>query len=159
MLSIRSIAQPLALVTLAGVVGCGTGVPEPEWAAPVACVGTVTFNGKPLSNVQVRFIPDISTDGRGASALTDQTGKFKLASLTPKGEPAEGAVPGKYKVVFSRMVLPDGTPWTPTPDSQEGPATLGAREGLPLKYSDPARSKFIVDVVAGGPAQTFALSK
>ncbi len=74
----------------------------------VACVGTVTFNGKPLSDVQVRFVPDISTDGPGASALTDQTGKFKLASLSPKGEPIDGAVPGKYKVIFSRMVLPDG---------------------------------------------------
>lgn len=109
--------------------------------------------------MQVRFIPDISTDGRGAAALTDQTGKFKLASLSPKGEPIDGAIPGKYKVVFSRMLLPDGTPWIPAPESNEGPATMGAREGLPLKYSDPARSKFMVEVVEGGPAQTFALAK
>lgn len=159
MLRAKRIVESLVLMVVAGTVGCGTGVPEPNWAAPVACVGTVTFNGKPLSDVQVRFVPDVSTDGLGASALTDQSGKFKLASLSPRGEPIDGAVPGKYKVIFSRMVLPDGSPWTPSPDSQEGPATAGAREALPLKYSDPARSKFLIEVVAGGPAQTFALKK
>ena len=159
MLLLKSFVKSLGLFALAGIVGCGYSVEEPQWAAPVACVGTVTFNGKPLSGAQVIFIPDISTDGRGASALTDQAGKFKLGSLSPKGEPIEGAIPGKYKVVFSRMVLPDGSPWTPSPESTEGPATLGAREGLPLKYSDPARSKFTIEVIDGGPAQTFALMK
>ena len=82
--------RTLGLLAVIGAVGCGQAMPEPKWAAPVACVGTVTFNGKPLGGVQVRFIPDISTDGRGAAALTDQTGKFKLASLSPKGEPIDG---------------------------------------------------------------------
>ncbi len=139
--------------------GCGEGVVEPNWPDSVECTGTVMMDGKPLSGVQVLFIPDMSTNGQGGSGTTDDAGKFSSSSRNSKGDIAPGVIPGKYRVAFSRMVKPDGSVWIPDPSSPTGPATVGAREEIPLKYSDPARSLMLVEVKAGGPPQEFSLKK
>lgn len=139
--------------------GCGEGVVEPNWPDAVPCSGTVTMDGKPLGNVQVMFIPDVSTSGQGGSGMTDDAGKFIASSRNTKGEVATGIIPGKYRVAFSRMVKGDGTVWVPDPAVPTGPATFGAREEIPLKYSDPARSSILIEVKPGGPEQTFDLKK
>lgn len=139
--------------------GCGEGVVEPNWPDAVPCSGTVTMDGKPLSGVQVLFVPDVSTNGQGGSGTTDDAGKFTASSRDTKGEITTGIVPGKYRVAFSRMVKADGSVWTPDPTSPTGPATVGAREEIPLKYSDPSRSLMLIEVKAGGPDQEFALKK
>jgi hypothetical protein len=139
--------------------GCGEGVIEPNWPDAVACAGTVTMDGKPLSGVRVLFIPDVSTNGQGGSGTTDDAGKFAASSRNTKGEVTNGIIPGKYRVAFSRMVKSDGSVWIPDPTSPTGPATVGAREEIPLKYSDPARSLMLIEVKAGGPDQEFALKK
>ena len=139
--------------------GCGESVVEPNWPDSVACAGTVTMDGKALSGVQVLFIPDASTNGQGGSGTTDDAGKFIASSRNTKGEVATGIIPGKYRVAFSRMVKGDGTVWVPDPTVSTGPATFGAREEIPLKYSDPARSSILIEVKPGGPEQTFDLKK
>jgi hypothetical protein len=139
--------------------GCGEGVVEPKWPDTVPCEGAVTFNGKPLTDAQVMFIPDASTTGQGASGTTDASGKYSLSSRSSKGEVVKGIIPGKYRVAFSRMVKPDGTVFVVDPANPVGPATFGAREELPLKYSDPANSIQLAEVKAGGAPVDFDLKK
>src|SRR5947209_1784127 len=76
---------PLALAFVFGVSGCG--------AKAVKVKGTVTFDGKPLPNAMVRFIPT-GEGGREATGLTDAEGVFQLETSGTK----DGALPGNYKV-------------------------------------------------------------
>jgi len=139
--------------------GCGDSVVVPNWPDVVPCTGSVTMGGKPLTQAMVLFIPDVSTQGQGGSAQTDDSGKYTVSSRNSKGETIPGIIPGKYRVSFSRMVKPDGSVWVPDPTSSAGPATFGAREELPLKYSDPANSIQIAEVKAGGAPVDFDLRK
>lgn len=139
--------------------GCGESVVVPNWPDVVPCTGTVTMGGKPLGQAMVLYVPDVSTQGQGGSAQTDDSGKYTISSRNVKGETVPGIVPGKYRVSFSRMVKPDGSVWVPDPTSSAGPATFGAREELPLKYSDPATSIQIAEVKAGGAPIDFDLKK
>ena len=139
--------------------GCGEGVVEPNWPDTVPCDGTVTLDGKPLTETQVLFIPDVSTTGQGASGTTDASGKYSLSSRNSKGEIVKGIIPGKYRVAFSRMVKPDGSVWVSDPANPVGPATVGAREELPTKLSNPANSLQLAEVKGGGAPIDFALKK
>lgn len=139
--------------------GCGESVAVPNWPDVVPCTGTVTMGGKPLTQTMVMFIPDGSTQGPGGSAQTDDSGKYTISSRNTNGETVPGIIPGKYKVSFSRMVKPDGSVWVPDATNSSGPATFGAHEELPLKYSDPANPIQIADVKAGGAPLDFDLKK
>lgn len=155
--SVRTVL--LGCLFCCAVTGCGESVVVPNWPDVVPCTGSVTMGGKPLTQAMVLFIPDVSTQGQGGSAQTDDSGKYTVSSRNSKGETIPGIIPGKYRVSFSRMVKPDGSVWVPDPTSSAGPATFGAREELPLKYSDPANSIQIAEVKAGGAPVDFDLRK
>lgn len=62
--------------------------------------GVVTNDGQPLKGAFVSFVPE--TEGEGmepASGYTDDTGNYKLSSVT--GNPEKGAVAGHYIVTVS----------------------------------------------------------
>lgn len=145
----------LGLLSSAVVTGCGSGGPQkviPEKAVPVT--GTVTLDGKPLDNARVTFYPSSSAQGDGSSGTTDSAGKYELQSVFGS-EVVVGAAPGKYKVVISRMVRPDGSPMPP--DSQEPPIMSGAREGIALKYSGFSTTELSANVASSGGTFDFAL--
>jgi hypothetical protein len=71
-------------IALAG--GCGDGHPK-----RVHVAGTLTIDGKPIPNAELRLIP---SQGRPALATTDSSGSFKLWTFKPD----DGAVPGTYTV-------------------------------------------------------------
>jgi hypothetical protein len=75
------------LVTLAG---CGKG-DYPEMAR---VTGTVTYKGKPLSNMMVNFMP---TAGRPSWGKTDADGKFEMIY----DEDYKGVKMGHHKVYFT----------------------------------------------------------
>jgi hypothetical protein len=75
----------LAGLCLALLLGCG------QKTVPVK--GVVTYNGKPLANAFVQFIPE-DGGGRDASGTTDANGAFQLSTFRPN----DGALPGSYKV-------------------------------------------------------------
>lgn len=142
------------LLAFAATAGCGGG-PEkviPEKAVPVT--GTITLDGKPLDNARVTFYPTAAAQGDGSSGTTDSTGKYELQSVFGS-EVVVGAAPGKYKVVVSRMVRPDGTPMPP--DSQEPPIMSGAREGIALQYSGFSTTVLTANVASTGGTFDFAL--
>lgn len=61
----------------------------------VATSGVVTWEGKPLANANVVFLPTGS--GPQATGYTDDEGKFELTTFNRK----DGAIPGQYKVVIN----------------------------------------------------------
>jgi hypothetical protein len=75
-----------------GLLGCGvkTGY------APVS--GVITFNGKPMRNAVVMFLPEQTKEnpnpGRGATGSTDETGHFALKTV----DGVAGAAVGKNRV-------------------------------------------------------------
>lgn len=125
----------LAGLGLAG--GCGDAVNKDM--ADVS--GTVTIDGAPAGNVEVRFLPDGDTKGNGGQAVTDAQGRYE--AKTPQGN--KGLFPGKYRVVISRRLNPDGTP--PKPD--EPPIESKARETLPPHYSNPDATTLTAQLAKG----------
>jgi hypothetical protein len=82
--------------------GCFAGC-APRGISVVSVTGTVTYNGQPVENALISFVPQ-SPETRGASAITDRRGEF---SLLTQGATGSGAMPGEYKVLVSKLVEVD----------------------------------------------------
>lgn len=106
--------------------------------------GVVTFEGKPLTNVEVVFMPDPEKGGKGrrSTSLTDKEGRYRITSDAGKA----GAPVGYHRVCIIDMLNP---PWTPiaalpgedgkAPGGAKGPA--GMKVGPPGK-EEPKRARF-----------------
>jgi len=113
------------------VLGCGGGGPKPEKLVPAS--GMVKLSGRPTPGVRLSFRPIENTKAVGGCwAITDNDGKFKVIHFSSK----EGIPPGKYEVLFSRRVRPDGTPL----GDNESPTMVESRESISAMYNDPARA-------------------
>lgn len=132
----RSLAVVCSLSLLAG---CQPAGPPLEPAA-----GVVTLGGMPLSGAVVSFIPHGGTLGQTGTAITSAEGKFEIKQ--PTGE--VGLLAGKYKVVISKLVNPDGSDYTAQPDV--APMDSNARETLPPRYSSYEQTTLSAEVPAGG---------
>ncbi len=130
--------------------GCGSGVKKPDWPEGVDASGAVQMDGKPLEMALVNFIPEGETTGPGATGMTDSVGDYSLMHRDANGKMAKGVIPGKYKVMISKFVSPDGSVWTPDQKAVAGPMTTGARETVPMKYSTPATTLRAVVGPSGG---------
>jgi hypothetical protein len=80
----------IVLMVAVCLVGCGR--PEVELGS---VTGTVTLDGKPLSNAFVQFVP--SRGGRAAGGATDETGHYELDYSAQD----KGALVGTAKVLIS----------------------------------------------------------
>jgi len=128
------------LVALLG--GCGQTDPS---LVPVT--GTVTVNERPLANATVTFIPKDGTPGFGGVGKTDAAGKYKLRGSR---DDAAGILPGEYRVVISKRLMPDGSE-VPANDNTP-PMNSPARESLPAGYSSMAATTLSATVRPGvGP--------
>jgi len=87
---LQHLRLPFLLVfSLGTIAGCGDGGPR---VVPVT--GTVTRNGKPLSNVHINFMPE---NGRPSWGRSDEQGQFTLEYDRER----KGAEVGKHKVFVS----------------------------------------------------------
>lgn len=100
--------------------------------------GTVTFNGDPVAGARVTFT---SEKGRAATGVTDKQGRFTMTTF----EKNDGALPGRYRVTISAQAA------STTKKADDDRATL------PVKYSDPAKSELMVEVVVGVNEFRFSL--
>ena len=145
---LKAIAFGLAVFCIAG---CGKGVVSPD--PGVVVTGMVTMDGKPLPKATVRFVPESTKQGFGGSGVTDSAGKYELLSLVGE-EAAVGTPPGKYKVIITKMIKPDGS----VADMMEPPMMSAARESFPLQYSDTASSILNETVSSSGGTFNFELT-
>ncbi len=128
---------------LAAFVGCGGGYQTGDIEAVVPVNGTLTFQGKPLENYQVVFMP---LDGRRvATGITDGSGNFKMGTNTA----GDGAPPGKCEVAV-QFAPPD----TGEPGNEviiDNPAKLPKpKVKIPAKYGDPKKSGITQEVPSDG---------
>ncbi|MDY0167071.1 MAG: hypothetical protein RBS80_11040 [Thermoguttaceae bacterium] len=124
------------------LLGCGGRSPKLPPLVPVE--GVVTLDGQPLEEAYVQFHPVGTTRGTGAASNTDAEGRYEL--IAP--DRSKGAPVGEYRVVISKLVLPDGTPFRA--EDGAGPMDSPGREMLPARFSDYEQSVLTVMVPEGG---------
>lgn len=114
---------PLVTICLA-LAGCGGGGLE-----TVSVSGTVTYDGKPLENGIVRFVP-VDPEGMLATGTLKPGGVFTLAT---RG--TDGVLKGDYKVTVESFLIDETVP---EKDRELG---IGGKKSAILeKYSDPEKS-------------------
>lgn len=134
------------VVLVAALSGCGGSRKPDRGSVPVS--GTVTYQGKPLTDANIYFYSD-KFSGYGK---TDAAGKYRIA---------QGAMPGQNKVFVTKMA--EGTEAIPSQiaddPGQVAAASAAAQaaspkkkvgELLPPELSDPERTKLTFTVPAEG---------
>lgn len=118
--------------------GCGGGPADPD---VVPASGTVTLDGNAIEGVSVTFVPETGGTKSGY-AITDAEGRFEAKMR----EGLSGLPAGEYRVLFQKLVLPDGSPVPP--DAMA--ADVDARNMLPETYNSPAETPIGVTIGEGG---------
>lgn len=140
----RTIGRLLAGVACSlglAAAGCGGGNPDMPELVPAG--GKVTMDGTPLAGAQVTFVPAGATPGNDAGGRTDEEGRYEIESRHGTGAPV-----GQYRVVITKLVMPDGSDFIPTEDVS--PMDSPARQVLPAQYSDADRTVLEATVPEGG---------
>ncbi len=148
-------AKVLCSALVMTCLGCGSSANVPKWPDPIKAKGTVTLDDKPLNGATISFNPIDTTVGTGGIGTTDDSGKYEVLTRMPDGKSRYGLIPGKYRISFSRMVRPDGTPWRPDVSRPGGPMNSGARDVMPPEFS--IASKLTVEVAEGKSEYDFNL--
>lgn len=111
--------------------------------------GTVTWNGKPLPEVEIVFLPDptLGTEGPSASAYTDQQGNYRL--WCERGR-VHGAIVGNHRVCIHDIAAIPAPPES-IADPREGPGGYRPRPlRVPPRYSAVAHTPFQKVTVCSG---------
>ena len=108
-----------------------------EKVVPVS--GTLTYNGQPLENYQVTFLP---TDGRrAATGVADADGKFTMGT----NKAGDGAPPGTHKVAI--VWAPPTTDLPGHEQIIDDPSLLPKPPvEIPAKYGNPETSGLTQEV-------------
>lgn len=119
------------------IVGCSQG---PTDTPPLARVkGTVTLDGKPLTQGSVQFTPDKNrgTTGRMALGNINEDGTFELMTIRAD----DGAQVGYHLVAIESY---ETTAFDPNKPANQAPKSL-----IPAQYANPQTSKLTAEVKAG----------
>lgn len=136
----------IAALCASAWLGCGPTRPE---TAPVA--GRVTFQGKPVAEGMITFLPE---HGRPAIGAIGPDGGYRLTTF----ETGDGAPPGKYTVTIeARRVT---APPAPKNMKDEVNLPLGRTKVewlVPERYARPDTSPLKAEVVRGANTIDFNL--
>jgi hypothetical protein len=91
--------------------------------------GTVTFDGAPLEQASLAFLPE--GEGEPAHSMTKAGGAFELDT-----HDARGAKPGKYRVTVTKLEF--GAMKTPEPPRSVVPEIYRSKEKTPLLVTLPS---------------------
>lgn len=100
-----------------------------------AVTGTVTYQGKPVEDAGVQFMPKRM---RPAGARTDKEGHFRLTTFLN----ADGAAAGEHLVCITKLI--------PAPSTKDEPYKQ-AINVLPARYGNPLKSPLKANVTTSGP--------
>lgn len=126
--------------------GCGGGLDDQPDLGLVK--GTVTFEGDPLADASITFMPD---SGRPASATTDEAGYYELTYIRN--------TPG-CKIGHSKVMITSSSEGENEMDAEGDDALVDVttlREELPEKYN--TNTELEADVKAGENTFDFDLKK
>ena len=114
--------------------------------------GVVTYNGEPLADATVKFLP---TDGTGSQSYgkTNEKGEYKLQTIL--GAADAGTTPGEYKVTVDCVETYE-TGVTFEENGEEKNETK-VRSVIPEKYNNPETSGLTATVNPGDNKIDFAL--
>ena len=115
--------------------------------------GVVTYNGEPLADATVKFIP---TDATGSQSYgkTNEKGEYKLQTLL--GAADAGTTPGEYKVTVDCITTVE-TGNMIQENGEEKPETV-AESLIPAKYNNAETSGLTATVAPGDNTINFDLS-
>lgn len=135
------------LAACLALTGCGEAT-NPNL---VPVVGTITLDGQPLVGASVTLVGAGTNTSEGGTGITDAAGKYEISHFRA----GKGAMPGDYKVVINKMVLPDGSP---IPTGTMSAAELGIRDIIPPRYSSYSNTMLKATVTKDGPPLDFLIS-
>lgn len=136
-MKLRRGASGLNLALLLALAGCG-GKDSVE-RVPVS--GTVTFQGQPVQDGQIRFVPDAET----ATGVVIEAIENERYATKSSG----GLTPGKYRVEILAF-----DPQTPPPQTAEDPPR---KQLIPDKYNQRTQLRLTVEPGQKATAQNYAL--
>lgn len=141
----------LAILSL-GTAGCGPELPEGLDAVyPVEV--TVTYNGNPLPEADVYFVPDDGNQRFAAVGTTDANGKATLYTLNKY----KGAKAGPHNISVSKWEVVETGKFDTNEEGEKVPIT--ARNLIiPQKYRDHKTSGLSETVEQGNNAFTLELT-
>ncbi|QDU30654.1 hypothetical protein ETAA8_58010 [Anatilimnocola aggregata] len=111
--------------------GCGNGVPQPEFAPLFTANGTVRRGGQLMSGGMVRFTPVADKEDFIINSLVEADGKFKLTTVRAtdsRGERRPGAPAGEYTVVYEPVNVDQTVAYSP-------PITLPQKVTIEAKHN------------------------
>jgi hypothetical protein len=120
------------VLAAACVAGCGSNLPT---TIPIR--GQVQFNGQPMKDGVVVYLPKGAAPARQASGRIQSDGSFVLTTF----QNGDGVVPGEYSIIIYAYAPHPGEPKTRA--EHEAIARTGElKRGfvIPEKYVDPERS-------------------
>lgn len=150
---LRNVYSVLALVVCCG---CGRGTVDFQ--------ARVTLDGKPLEGASVTLIGSGETRNRPATGISDAAGHVRFTTF----EPDDGALPGEYKVLISKMPKNMAEEFADfDPNDPEAVARMQARErsgivaytpsALPRLYLDAAQTPLTCKIPPDEEPVVFAL--
>ncbi len=115
--------------------------------------GVITYNGEPLANATVKFIP---TDATGSQSYgkTNEKGEYKLQTLL--GAADAGTTPGEYKVTVDCIETVE-TGNMIEENGEEKEETI-AKSLIPPKYNNAETSGLTATVAPGDNTINFDLT-
>ncbi|WP_437186971.1 carboxypeptidase-like regulatory domain-containing protein [Planctomicrobium sp. SH668] len=140
------IKQSFLIITIC-FTGCSQGLNDQPELGEV--VGTITYEGKPLSGASITFIP---VDGRPASGKADAEGKYELTYIRT----TKGCKIGKSKVEITTGKEGEDEIEQEGDDYVQKP-TKGGPPSIPAKYN--VMTELTADVLAGKNTIDFDLKK
>jgi hypothetical protein len=127
--------------------GCGSP-PDPHLAnrpAVAAAEGIVMYNGAPVAGATIILSP-VAGGEYGASAMTDENGKFALSAFPPD----PGVVPGSYQVSITKLSIPAAQEDLGEGHDADAPVIDPPKSLIPEQYSDADRSGLTADIPESG---------
>jgi hypothetical protein len=129
----RRIVYAGAVLFLTCIVGCGDSGPH-----TIKIRGLVHYNGQPLQDGLVVYVPKRLDDARQATGRIQRDGTFTLTTFK-KGD---GVVPGEYTIVLQEAYAPGGEQAMSRAEHEAAARSgrLKAATTIPEKYLDPKSS-------------------
>jgi hypothetical protein len=147
---LRNGISGLLLTCFVGISGCSKGPAAPTFDL-VPASGTVTLDGKPLSDASVSFVFQATAPQgfSGSGAQTDANGKFQVET-----DAKMGTISGNFKVLVSKLTMPDGSPVKNDPAAGIDIVQLQMqgqlKENVPEKYLVVDTTDLSAEVTKGG---------